>query len=79
VLEATPPVRFVFRWKSDSGLYETAVEIDLVPVHDGTIVRLVEHGFPMTDEGIEEMLNRATGRGETLTLMKFYVERGIRS
>lgn len=78
VLEAVWPSRFVFQWKSDSGLSVTTVEMDFTPVEDGTVVRLQEGGFQDSPEGMQDLLNRSAGWGEALTLMKFFVEHGIR-
>jgi len=77
VLEATPPKRFVFQWTVDSGGYDTTLEIDLEPSDEGTIVRLVEHGYEDSPTGIQDMLNRAGGWAQAMTLMKFYVEHGV--
>ncbi len=77
VVEANRPHRFAFRWRVDSGGYETAVEIDLKPKEEGTFVRLVEHGYEDDDTGTQDMLNRASGWAQALTLMKFYVEHGV--
>lgn len=78
VLEAKRPERFVFQWKADSGGYSTTVEIDFEPRETGTFVRLVEYGYEEGPTGLQDLLNRATGWGCVLTLMKFYVEHGIR-
>lgn len=77
VLEAERPKRFVFQWEADSGLYDTTVEIDFEPHNDETMVRLVEHGYEDSPTGTQDMLNRASGWGCVLTLMKFYVEHGV--
>jgi uncharacterized protein YndB with AHSA1/START domain len=78
VLEARRPVRFVFQWKVDTDSYFTTVEIDFEPVEGGTLVRLVEYSYEDTPTGLKDMLARASGWGEALTLMKFYVEHGVR-
>jgi uncharacterized protein YndB with AHSA1/START domain len=78
VLEAKRPERFAFQWKADSGGYDTTVEIDFEPRETGTFVRLVEYGYEEGPTGLQDLLNRATGWGCVLTLMKFYVEHGIR-
>jgi uncharacterized protein YndB with AHSA1/START domain len=78
VLESRRPERFVFRWKVDSGSYETTVEISFQPRQAGTIVRLVEHGYEDSPAGTQDMLNRASGWAQVLTLMKFYLEHGVR-
>ena len=78
VLEAKRPERFVFQWKADSGGYSTTVEIGFEPRETGTFVRLVEYGYEEGPTGLQDLLNRATGWGCVLTLMKFYVEHGVR-
>jgi hypothetical protein len=40
-------------------------------------VKVVEHGFEDTPSGLKNMLERAAGWGEALTLMKFHVERSL--
>jgi uncharacterized protein YndB with AHSA1/START domain len=78
VLEARRPERFVFQWKVDSGSYDTTVEINFEPVDEGTVVRLIEYGYEDSPTGLKDMLNRASGWAQALTLMKFYVEHGVR-
>ncbi len=78
VLEARRPERLVFLWHTDNPSYATTIEIDFQPVADGTIVRLREHGYQNTPSGRRAMLDCATGWGEALTLLKFYVEHGLR-
>ncbi|MGH9833014.1 MAG: SRPBCC family protein [Blastocatellia bacterium] len=78
VLEARRPERFVFQWQVDTDSYNTTVEIDFEPVEEGTIVRLVEYSYEDSPTGLKDMLARASGWGEALTLMKFYVEHGVR-
>lgn len=78
VLDAKRPERFVFQWKVDTDSYNTTVEITFERVDEGTIVRLVEYSYEDTPTGLKDMLARATGWGEALTLMKFFVEHGVR-
>ncbi len=78
VLEARRPNRFAFRWKVDSGAYETTVEINLEQRGEETLVRVVEYGFEESPVGMKDLLNRASGWGHVLTLLKFYVEHGLR-
>lgn len=78
VLEARRPERLVFQWHPDSPAYATTVEITFEPMQGGTVVRLREHGYQDTPGGCRAMLNCAAGWGEALTLLKFYVEHGIR-
>jgi uncharacterized protein YndB with AHSA1/START domain len=77
VLDATPPLRFVFQWHPDLPDYATTVEINFRPTEDGTIVSLREHGYADTESGLSAMLSCATGWGEALTLLKFYLEYGL--
>jgi uncharacterized protein YndB with AHSA1/START domain len=77
VVEARRPDRFAFRWPVDSGSYMTTVTIDIEAHEDGCVVRLVEGIYDDDDVGTQDMLNRATGWAQALTLMKFWVEHGI--
>ncbi len=79
VLEASRPSRFAFQWHTEGSPDRlTTVTIDLAAHPDGTVVRLVEEGFTDTDIGRQRLLENATGWGEALTLLKFYVEHGLR-
>jgi uncharacterized protein YndB with AHSA1/START domain len=78
VLEAREPERFVFEWHPDNPSYATTVEIDFEESEGGTIIRLREHGYRDTPEGLRQMLDCAGGWGEALTLWKFWLEHGIR-
>jgi uncharacterized protein YndB with AHSA1/START domain len=78
VLEARRPERFVFQWSPDSPSYATTVELNFQPAAEGTIVRIREHGYQDTPSGRQALLGCASGWGEALTLMKFYVEHGLR-
>ncbi len=78
VLQADRGKRFIFQWHPDSNDYTTRVEMTFEPYEDGTIMRVVESGFEDTDRGQRAMLGCATGWGEALTLLKFYVEHGIK-
>jgi uncharacterized protein YndB with AHSA1/START domain len=76
VLEVIPAKRFVFQWHPDQPDYATTVEINFEPIEGGTIVRLREYGYAVTKSALAAMLNCATGWGEALTLLKFYLELG---
>lgn len=78
VLEADRPRRFVFQWRPDKPSYATTVEIELEAGNDGTVVRLLESGYHDTPSGRGACLDCAAGWGEALTLLKFYIEHGIR-
>ena len=78
VVEAQRPDRFVFRWPVASGGYMTTVNIDIEAHADGTVVRLVEGVYEDGEVGTQDMLNRASGWAQALTLMKFWVEHGVK-
>lgn len=77
VVEHRRPERFSFRWPVDSGGYMTTVVVDFEPHEDGTVVSLVEGVYEAGDVGLQDMLNRAAGWAQALTLMKFWVEHGL--
>ena len=74
VVEIVRASRFVFQWGTKM---RTTIEIDLSAEHGGTVVRLKEFGYPDTHEGRAMMLECASGWGEALTLLKFYIEYGV--
>jgi glutathione S-transferase len=71
VLEAKRPDRFVFQWGKPGE--ETTVEIILEEREGGTLLKLREFGF----RKIENVVENASGWGQALTLVKFWLERGI--
>jgi len=80
VLEAQRPERFMFQWDSDDPYRAITVEFTLEPANDvyDTIVRLKEYGYHNTSAGLKALAEHAASWGEALTLLKFYVEYGIR-
>jgi uncharacterized protein YndB with AHSA1/START domain len=74
VLEYRKPEKFVFQWWATK---PSTVEIELEEVEEGTLVKLKEYGYENSKEGIDRCLECATGWGEALTLMKFYLEHGV--
>ena len=78
VLEAERPARLVFQWRPDDPSYLTTVEIDFEEDPRGTVVYLHEYGFHDTPEGREALVICANGWGEAMTLLKFYVEHGVK-
>jgi uncharacterized protein YndB with AHSA1/START domain len=78
VLESRRPERFVFQWFPDHPSYPTTVEVDFEAVSEGTAVHLREWGYQDTESGWRACLDCAAGWGEALTLLKFYVEHGLR-
>jgi uncharacterized protein YndB with AHSA1/START domain len=77
VLEAVRPSKFVFQWKSDSGLTDTTVTIDIAAVKEGSVVHLVESGYQDSPTGLDDYINRVGGWAEALTMMKYFVEHGV--
>lgn len=77
VLEAVAPERFVFRWHEDAE-NPTQVTFDLEEHPEGTLLRVVDDGYPDTERGKELFMDCAAGWGEALTLVKFWVEHGLR-
>ena len=85
VLAAEPPQRFAFEWTTAG--HPTTVEFRLVARGAGTVVTVRESGYVEADLGatgvIGEMEGRspfamcASGWGEALTLLKFYLEHGV--
>jgi uncharacterized protein YndB with AHSA1/START domain len=80
ILEAQRPERFMFQWDSDDPYRAITVEFILEPANNGydTIVRLKEYGHHNTPAGLKALAEHAAEWGEALTLLKFYVEYGIR-
>jgi len=74
ILEYKAPSRFVFKWWSTK---PSTVEFDLEETAEGTIVKLKEHGYEKTREGMDRCIECAIGWGQALTLMKFYLEHGV--
>ena len=75
IVEVKVPERFVFKWWED---HYTTIEMDFEETKEGTIVTVKEYGYQYNEEGHRRCLECATGWGEALTLLKFYVEHGIR-
>ncbi|MFX0124645.1 MAG: SRPBCC domain-containing protein [Candidatus Hodarchaeota archaeon] len=75
IIEIKTPERFVFKWWED---HYTTVEFDFIEVEEGTVVSVKEYGYADTLEGHRRCLECAVGWGETLTLLKFYCEYGLK-
>jgi uncharacterized protein YndB with AHSA1/START domain len=71
VIEAKRPERFVFEWGKPGE--ETTVEIVLEEREGGTLLKLREYGF----RDLGSAMGNASGWGEALTLVKFWIEHGI--
>lgn len=75
VLEAKKPNLFVFMWGAEDSA--TTIRIELAEHTNGTIVTLTEDGYMDTQKGRAMILECASGWGEAITLLKFYMERGL--
>ena len=76
VVEAVPDQVFAFRWET-GGDGMTTVRFGLEPRGDGTMVSLSEAGYSHSERDVEVCLSCASGWGEALTLLKFYLEHGV--
>ena len=77
VLITERPCCFAFEWYPVGKDYPTVITFDLTEQYGGTVVRLTEEGYPDTPEGRAMILECASGWGEALALLKFYIERGL--
>lgn len=75
VIEAKRPDVFAFQWGLEET--ETTIRIELTASDSGTVITLTEDGYRDTPKGRASMVECASGWGEALTLLKFYIERGI--
>jgi uncharacterized protein YndB with AHSA1/START domain len=75
VLEADRPRRFVFQWTP--GDSTTTIEFDLEPLGPGTVLTVTESGHTTSPKDLEALVECASGWGEAVTLLKFYLEHGI--
>ncbi len=75
IVEAKPNSSFVFQWCP--GVNVTTVRFTLTEYQDGTLVRLKEDGYSTSEKDLIACVQCATGWGEALTLLKFYLEHNI--
>jgi uncharacterized protein YndB with AHSA1/START domain len=75
VVNVIRPKLFIFKW-GEAG-QESTVRFELEPLGSGTVVTIIEDGYPDTPEGRKMVLECACGWGEAATLLKFYIEHGI--
>lgn len=74
VFEVEPPRLFVFEWGGPGR--KTVARFEIEPKYDGSILTMMEYGYPDTEEGSQYMIECAAHWGELLTLIKFYIEFG---
>ena len=78
VLEVSVPKHFGFNWHPAGPDYATTVHFTFEEEERGTIVIVQESGFHDDPKGRKAMMGCATGWGEALTMVKFYLEHGIK-
>ena len=74
VIAVERPGKFAFQWASDP---VRTITFNLSAEMGGTVIRLTEDGYLDTPEGRSSILECASGWGEALTLLKFYIEHGV--
>lgn len=75
VLEASPDRKFVYQWTP--GESTTTISFVLTELEKGTLVTLTESGYTRSELDLKTYGDCATGWGEALTLLKFYLEYGV--
>lgn len=76
IVSAIPDKEFAFIWHE--GKHHTTVTFTLESKDNKTKITVIETGYLPTDAGMWQLLDCAIGWGEAITLMKFYLEHGIR-
>lgn len=74
VLKCDKPMLFSFEWGSKM---KSTVEFHLEEKYNGTVMTVKEYGYPNTDDGLRNQLECASGWGEAVTLLKFYLEHNV--
>lgn len=78
ILEVEKPIRFIFQWSPDNNSYFTTVELTFKEESKGTRVTVRERGFQDTPKGRKALVGCSTGWGEALTMMKYFLEYGVK-
>jgi uncharacterized protein YndB with AHSA1/START domain len=79
VVELVEGRRFVFDWQTrPAGRDRTRVAFDLEDRPPGTVLRVTESGYTDDFDDLVACMNCAAGWGEAITLLKFWVEHGVR-
>jgi uncharacterized protein YndB with AHSA1/START domain len=77
VVKAERPSVFAFQWYPVDKDRPTTIEFKLSDKYGGTVIELTESGYLDTEKDRAMILECASGWGEALTLLKFYIERGV--
>lgn len=75
IIAIKPNHTFAFQWAC--GSVPTQVTFTLKPQGSGTVVKVSDAGHAPTPEDLRICLGCASGWGEALTLLKFYLEYGV--
>jgi len=75
VVAVDRPNKFAFTWGSKT---VRTIIFNLSPLSDGTVVHLTEDGYGDTGYDRESILACASGWGEAVTLLKFWLEFGVK-
>lgn len=75
IIEVEKNKKFTFQWKPGETI--TNVSFKVEHLKSGTLVTVKEYGYSNSDRDSKACLDCATGWGEALTLLKFYLEHGI--
>lgn len=75
VTEVVKDRKFAFTW--EVGKHPTTVTLSFQPRGNGCLIDLQVTGYEFERDDVQVALNVAAGWGETMTLFKFYVERGL--
>jgi uncharacterized protein YndB with AHSA1/START domain len=79
VVAVEPPRRLVLQWTPVGPSVRTTIEFSLAEKFGGTVVEVSDSGYPV--QSLQDQLvfvECACGWGEALTLLKFYLENGVR-
>jgi uncharacterized protein YndB with AHSA1/START domain len=76
VVDIEPNKRFAFQWHPAG--HPTTVSFDLEPRGTGTNVTVREDGYLASSSDLETLVGCSVGWGEALTLLKFYLEHGLK-
>ncbi len=75
VVEVSAPERIVFEWTPVGSENPTQFTFTLKAHAEGTVVQLVDEGYPDDDgDDVDALLDCACAWGEALTLLRFHVE-----
>lgn len=77
VIDFVENKKLVFEWHAFSQDGRTQTVFLLTEHKKGTIVEVTDSGYPDTPEGHRAFNSCATGWGEAMTLLKFYLEAGL--